>query len=68
MIQFLGKITDSIITFLRESTQKRWKMNLKDVHKAYLEITDFKTMHFKSYLPRTQSPALGLLIKMRLIK
>ncbi len=61
-------IEDCIITFLRESTQKRWKMNLKDVHRAYLEITDFKTIQFKPYLPRTQSPALGLLIKMGLVK
>ncbi len=61
-------VEDSIITFLRESTQKRWKMNLKAVHKAYQEIKDFKTVHFKPYLPRTQSPALGLLIKMRLIE
>ena len=61
-------VEDSIITFIRESTQKRWKMNLKDVHKAYQEIKDFKTIHFKPYLPRTQSPALGLLIKMGLIK
>lgn len=43
-------------------------MNLKDVHRAYLDITDFKTINFKPYLPRTQSPALGLLIKMGLIK
>lgn len=61
-------IEDTIITFLRESTEKQWKMNLKDVHRAYLDITDFKTINFKPYLPRTQSPALGLLIKMGLIK
>lgn len=60
-------IEDSIITFLRESTQKQWKMNLKDVHRAYLEIKDFKTIHFKPYLPRTQSPAFGLLVKIGLV-
>ena len=61
-------VEDSTITFIRESTQKRWKMNLKDVHKAYQEIKDFKTIQFKPYLPRMQSPALGLLIKMGLIE
>ena len=42
-------VEDSIITFLRESTQKRWKMNLKDVHKAYQEIKDFKNGNSDKY-------------------
>ncbi|MDR6734911.1 hypothetical protein [Sphingobacterium sp. 2149] len=56
-----------VMSFLRVSTGKKWSMNLKEVHRAYLELTDFKTINFKPYVPRTHSPALGLLIHLELL-
>ncbi len=43
-------------------------MDLKDVYQAYIELTDFKTTNFKPYVPRRQSPALGLLLSLKLLK
>ncbi|WP_333888583.1 hypothetical protein [Sphingobacterium siyangense] len=54
--------------FVRVSTGEKWSMNLKGVHQAYLELTDFKTVNFKPYVPRTHSPALGLLLHLGLLK
>jgi len=54
--------------FVRVSTGEKWSMNLKGVHQAYLELTDFKTANFKTYVPRTHSPALGLLLHLGLLK
>jgi len=53
--------------FLRVSTGEIWTMDLKGVHLAYCELTDFKTVNFKSYVPRTHSPALGLLLHLGLL-
>ena len=44
-----------------------WKMNLKDVYKAYSELTSFETENFRPYLNRTHSPARALLLKLGLI-
>lgn len=60
-------IDDSVMSFIRKSSGEKWKMNLKDVHEAYLKLTDFKTVNFKPYFPRTQSPALGLLLHLGLL-
>jgi len=57
-----------VMSFLRVSTGEKWSMNLKEVHRAYLELTDFKTVNFKPYVPRTHSPALGLLLHLGLLK
>lgn len=54
--------------FVRVSTGEKWSMNLAGVHQAYLELTDFKTANFKPYVPRTHSPALGLLLHLGLLK
>lgn len=54
--------------FVRKQTGKEWEMDLKGVHKAYIELKDFKTENFKPYVPLTHSPALGLLIKIELLK
>ncbi|WP_312082885.1 hypothetical protein [Epilithonimonas hominis] len=43
-------------------------MDLKKVHQGYLELTDFKTISFKAYVPRRYSPALGLLLTVGLLK
>lgn len=56
------------LSFIRESTNVEWAMDLKKVHQAYIELKDFRTINFKPYLPRRQSPALGLLITTILLK
>lgn len=60
-------LEDSILTFVRESTHRIWKVNLVDVYKAYSELTAFRTVDFKPYVPRKQSPALGLLVATQLL-
>ena len=60
-------VDGSVMSFIRKTTGQRWKMDLKGVHKAYLELTDFKTENFKPYVPRTHSPALGLLLHLGLL-
>ncbi|WP_312206959.1 hypothetical protein [Epilithonimonas hominis] len=57
----------SILSFLRE-TGEEWKIELRKVHQAYLELQRFKTIDFKPYVPRRQSPALGLLLAVGLLK
>lgn len=61
-------IESSIVKFIRDSTGKEWKMDLKVVHQAYLELSNFKTANFKSYVPHTHSPALGLLLSIGLLE
>lgn len=53
--------------FERKSTNKLWKMDIKDVYKAYIKLKTFKTSDFKPYLNRTYSPALGLLLTLELL-
>lgn len=65
---FIHNRYGSIISFERLSTGKIWQMDLKDIHKAYLELNDFKTSNFKPYLKRTHSPGLGLLLSLKLLK
>ncbi|SDM33786.1 hypothetical protein SAMN05421813_11018 [Daejeonella rubra] len=60
-------INDSTMNFVRKSSGMQWKMDLKGVHQAYLELNDFKTANFKPYVPRTHSPALGLLLHLMLL-
>jgi len=60
-------IRNDIMTFIRKSSGEIWSMDLKGVHKAYIELTDFKTENFRSYVPLTHSPALGLLLHMELL-
>lgn len=57
----------SILSFLRE-TGEEWKLDLRKAHQAYLELQYFKTIDFKPYVPRRQSPALGLLLTVGLLK
>jgi len=64
----VNSISGSIMTFTRMSTGKQWTMDLKQVLKAYHELTDFKTANFKPYVPLTHSPALGLLLKVGLLR
>lgn len=50
------------------STNRIWKMDIKDVYIAYKEPETFRTRDFKPYLTRTYSPALGLLLTLKLLK
>ncbi len=59
---------DTIMSFQRLSSNVIWKMDLKGVYQAYQELNDYKTINFKPYVPRTHSPALGLLIHLKLLK
>lgn len=61
-------IEGSIIKFIRKATDKKWDMDLKGVHQAYLELSDFKTENFRPYVYRKHSPALGLLLSTGLLK
>ncbi|MDO1514344.1 hypothetical protein Q2T41_16945 [Maribacter confluentis] len=61
------KFKGTKIYFKRETTKQIWDMDLKQVHKAYLELKDFKTINFKPYVPLTHSPALGLLLHLKLL-
>jgi hypothetical protein len=60
-------INGSLMNFLRRSSGEKWKMDLKGVYKAYLGLKDFKTANFKPFVPRTHSPALGLLLHLGLL-
>ncbi|SKB41004.1 hypothetical protein SAMN05661099_1192 [Daejeonella lutea] len=60
-------IDDSTMNFVRKSSGEQWKMDLKGVHQAYLELNDFQTANFNPYVPRTHSPALGLLLYLGLL-
>lgn len=60
-------LVGDVMKFLRVSTGEIWSMDLKGVHLAYTELTEFKTLNFKSYVPRTHSPALGLLLHLGLL-
>ncbi|MCK0190453.1 hypothetical protein [Arenibacter sp. F20364] len=61
------KLNGSTMHFIRTSTGALWDMDLKQVHKAYLELKDFKTKSFEKYVPRRHSPALGLLFHLKLL-
>lgn len=62
------KIKNDIMYFQRlDANEGEWNMDLMKVHKAYLELNDFATRKFKSYVPRTHSPARGLLIYLRML-
>lgn len=62
------KVKENIIYFIRKSSDKKWTMDLEKVLRAYKELVDFKTKNFSFFVPRTHSPALGLLLHLGLLK
>lgn len=64
----VNSIIGSVMNFTRMSSGEKWDMDLKQVLKAYKEIKDFKTENFRPYVPLTHSPALGLLLKVGLLR
>lgn len=63
------RIENNDMFFLRldAKSEKQWRMNLKEVYRAYKELEDFATINFKPFVPITHSPARGLLIFLDLI-
>ncbi len=57
-----------IMILRRLSTNKIWRMNLVDVHDAYIHADISGVKDFMPYLKRTKSPALGLLLTLGLLK
>lgn len=62
-------ILNNKMTFNRidASADVEWCMDLKEVYRAYYELSDFSTKNFKLYVPRTHSPARGLLLHLGLL-
>lgn len=61
------KLHGSVMHFIRKSSTKPWEMDLKDVLRAYKELKEFKTENFNPYVPLTHSPALGLLLHLKIL-
>ncbi len=61
-------ITESTMTmtFIRDNTGENWKIDLKQLYKAYLELEVIDTVVIRKYTPRVQSPACAFLIGMGL--
>lgn len=49
-------------------SKKEWIMNLKEVYSAYIELEDFATVNFKTFVPITHSPASGLLLHLGMLE
>lgn len=56
-----------IMVLRRLSTNKIWRMDLVAVHNAYIHAEISGVKDFMPYLKRTKSPALGLLLTLRLL-
>lgn len=50
----------------KEDTE--WRMNLKNVYRAYQVLEDFATLNFKPFVPITHSPARGLLLHLGMLE
>ena len=61
------KLQGSIMLFVRTLTGKPDDMELRSVLQAYKELKEFQTENFKPYVPFTHSPALGLLLHLKLL-
>ena len=59
---------DLLFQRLDAKEQEEWKMNLKMVYKAYVELDNFETVNFKPYVPRKHSPARGLLLHLKMLQ
>lgn len=61
------RIDGSMLQFVRKSSGQKWSMDLTGVHRAYVDLADFKTANFRPYVSRVHSPALGLLLHLKLL-
>jgi hypothetical protein len=64
------RIENDEMLFLRldAKSKEEWRMNLKEVYRAYRELDDFATKNFRAFVPITHSPARGLLIHLGMLK
>ncbi len=61
-------LSDHILHFKRDNTQKFWKLNLKEVYKAYKNESFLNTVNIKRYvIGRVYSPSIGILQTLKLI-
>lgn len=61
---------NGILCFIREDAKNN-RMEMLDIAKAYeayKHLTDFKTEHFRPFVPRQHAPARGLLLHLGLIE
>ncbi len=64
-------LDNKILKFCRLDGKKPempWSMNLEKLYEAYKQLDDFSTVNFKPFVPRTHSPARGLLLYLQLLK
>lgn len=45
-----------------------WEIDLRKLHEAYRELTDFKTTNFKPHIPIVHSPSRGLLVHLAILR
>ena len=56
-------LKDNILSFKRDSSGKKWELNVDEVYNVYLEESYFNTVVIRKHLNgRIYSPALGLLM------
>ena len=63
------RIENDEMYFIRldAKSNKEWKMDLKDVYRAFKELEDFKTENLKPFVPLKHSPARGLMLHLQFI-
>lgn len=61
-------LDENKLSFLRNSSQQKWVVDISKLYAAYLELSIFNTNTLKRYVDRKQSPSLGLLVHLRLVK
>jgi hypothetical protein len=66
----VDSVIDDAMYFYRLDADENtiWKMDLKNLYRAYQELEDFATINFKPYVPITHSPARGLLLHLEMLE
>jgi hypothetical protein len=65
------KIDNELMRFVRldgKFPDMEWNLNLIKLHQAYTVLDDFSTSNFMPFVPRSHSPARGLLVFLGLLK
>lgn len=56
-----------ICTGIRESTGKKFEIDVDRLYSAYFELKQINTIALKKYVDRVQSPSLAILIEAKLV-
>lgn len=56
-----------ICTGIRESTGKKFEIDVDRLYSAYFELKQINTITLKKYVDRVQSPSLAILIEAKLL-